>query len=418
MTLDLQKLSAAKLWLISTPVGAPTPEGPRDLAYLAQALYALIPVRNDDVPRMTCDEWWRIYINARWLNAASLREVAEELAHLVWHLLSDHAGRARNLGVDRSTIDDWTRAADITVSHTLDPELLRPDRLPTWRGTRLGPGRPAEEYFAVLSGLRPTGCSDPGDDGRPGGCGSGADGLARHDEYGTDTDIGAVSGFEAREIRRRVAIEFRDRQLRRGTAPGDLLRWVENVLQPETPWEPILTAAVRRAVGWAAGRGDYTYARPSRRSGSVPGIVLPGQHRPVPRVAVIVDTPGSVDDTLLQRALAEVDGVIEALGIPGSSITFYSVDVAVHTTEKLRSAANAKLIGAGGTDLRIGLAAVQAERPRPDVVIVLTDGGTPWPATPPPGAVVIVALLGRKGLGDLPPTPAWAVRIECLLSEW
>lgn len=438
MTLDLQKLSAAKLWLISAPIGAVTPESPRDLAYLAQALYALVPVQNDEVARMTCDQWWRIYINAGWLDAASVREAAEELAHMLWHLLADHADRARSLGVDRSTADHWTRAADITVAHTLEPDRIRPDHLPTWRDTRLGPGCSAEEYFAALSRLPVPADHDCTDDPGPvrgavglsrgtdrgrgiadraGGCGSGADGLLRHDEVDRDADLGAVDALEAREIRRRVAIEFRERHLGRGTIPGDLLRWVEGILEPETPWEPVLAAAVRRAVGWAAGRGDYTYARPSRRAGSVPGVVLPGQHRPVPRVSVIVDTSASVDDVLLQRALAEVDGVIRALGVPGDSITLYSVDAAVHTSERLRSAANARLIGAGGTDLRIGLAAIQAERPRPDVAIVFTDGDTPWPATQPPGTVVIVALLGRRRGRTLPPTPDWVIRVECLLDD-
>lgn len=41
MTLNLQKLSAAKLWLISTPVAARDMDAPRDLPYLAHALLAL-----------------------------------------------------------------------------------------------------------------------------------------------------------------------------------------------------------------------------------------------------------------------------------------------------------------------------------------------------------------------------------------
>jgi hypothetical protein len=49
-------------------------------------------------------------------------------------------------------------------------------------------------------------------------------------------------------------------------------------------------------------------------------------------------------------------------------------------------------------------------RPRPSVVIVLTDGYTPWPAAAPRAATVVVGLLG-----PVPPEPpSWArvVRIE------
>ena len=416
MTLNLQNLAAAKLWLISSSTSPASTTTPRDLPYLSRALYALIPVPNDAVAIMTCDERWRIYINPAWLDTATIPEIGAELAHVTWHLLQDHALRARDLGVDSSTMAAWQAASDMTIAHTLRSEQVCPPRLPTAASGGLLPGRSAEEYFAALSGLpaeaEGTGDADP-DGGE--GCGSGADGLRRSYDQSPDSDLGAVDSFEAQEIRRVVAIEYRDHVAHRGTDPGDSLRWVTRVLDPEIPWEPMLTSAVRRAVGWAAGRGDFTYQKPSRRASSTPGIVLPGQHRPVPRVSIIIDTSGSVDDGLLSRALGEVDGVIAALGIPGASLTIYSVDAAVHSTQKLRSARDAKLIGAGGTDLRIGLSAAVEQRPRPDVVIVLTDGDTPWPSTPPPGAATIIALLGRHG-DALPPTPRWAVRVECLLS--
>jgi hypothetical protein len=51
-----------------------------------------------------------------------------------------------------------------------------------------------------------------------------------------------------------------------------------------------------------------------------------------------------------------------------------------------------------------------ALRPRPQVIVVLTDGETPWPSGPPRGAVVVVGLIGSRA----PAAPAWArsVRID------
>lgn len=416
MSLDAQKLAAAKLWLISAPQGQATAESPRDLPYLAHALYALIAVETGDVERMSVDEWWRIYIDPAWLDAASVPEIGSELAHAVWHLLVDHAARARDQDVDRSTAKAWERAADATISHTLAPDRLKPDHLTTAAEFAMAPGLSAEQYYARLSGLPVPSGDDPGVLEPEDGCGSGADGVPRRHEHGPAADIGAVSRFDADEIRRKVAIEYRDHAKSRGLDAGDALRWVKTTLEPTVAWEPLLAGAVRRAVGWAAGRGDYTYTRPSRRAGSVPGVVLPGTHRPVPRLSMIVDTSGSVDDQLLARALGEVDAAIAAIGIPGSSVTVYSVDAAVHTVEKVRRARDAKLVGAGGTDLRHGLRAAEDERPRPDVIVVFTDGDTPWPTTPPPGAAVIAALLGRDRRA-LPPSPGWAVRVECVVDH-
>jgi len=412
--LDNQKLAAAKLWLISPSPPGGGAETPRDLPYLAHALYALVAVPSDDVERMTCDEYWRVYVNPSWLEAAPVSMVGAELAHITWHLLADHANRARDQDVDRSTARLWDQCADVTISHTLQPDGLRPPPLPTAADLHLRDGLSVEEYFAMKSRLTTLAAKDTRPLGPGEGCGSGADGIPRRHELGPDSDLGAVSQVEARAVRERVAIEYREQARARGDVPGDLLRWIEQTLHPRVPWQPLLSGAVRRGIGWAAGRGDYTYQRPSRRAGSVPGVVLPGQHRQVPRISIVVDTSGSVDDELLAQALGEVDGAIAALGLPGSHVSMYSVDAAVHVAQRVRRARDAHLVGAGGTDLRVGLKAVVDERPRPDVVIVFTDGGTPWPQTPPPGAAVIVAVLGRVGW-ELPRTPEWATRVECLV---
>ena len=414
--MDPNKLSAAKLWLISTPrsqVVKKDAVSPRDLPYLSTALYALIPVSTTAVRTMAIDERWRLYVNPAWYASASVPELGRELAHMVWHLLADHAGRAGTLDVDSKSAGHWKSATDASIAGTLTPDRLTPADLPEPATLGLPPGLSAEEYYAMLSKLPPSdgggvGLLDPTD-----GCGSGCDGIPRRHELPPDAETG-LDLPDARDIRRRVAIDYQQHSKQRGDAPGDAWRWARQILDPKVAWEPLLSQAVRRAAGWAAGRGDYTYTRPSRRASSVRGIVLPGMRRPVPRVSMIVDTSYSIDDGLLARALGEVDGALRALGIAGGDVTVYSCDAAVHTVQRVRRARDAHLGGGGGTDLRVGIAAAGTQRPRPDVIVVFTDGETPWPPQPPPGCSVIVALLGRSRT-DFPPTPPWAVRVECVL---
>jgi hypothetical protein len=49
-----------------------------------------------------------------------------------------------------------------------------------------------------------------------------------------------------------------------------------------------------------------------------------------------------------------------------------------------------------------GIHAATGLRPKPSLIIVLTDGFTPWPEAPPKGTQVIVGLLARA-VG----TPSW-----------
>lgn len=414
--LDLDKLAAAKLWLISESTGSSTAaDTPRDQPYLAHALYALVPVAAPSVPRLTCDERWRVYVNPDWLTSASVPEIGRELAHVTWHLLLDHAGRARDQHVDSTTSKAWTDASDATVAYTLADGGLCPATLASADDLDLPDNRSAEEYFAILGRMPVELKSDESPLGPEDGCGSGADGIRREHELPPDVDVGEVLPEDGREIRRRVAIEY-DEHLRRtgrGDVPGDAWRWAKQILEPTVRWEPLLAGAVRRAAGWANGRTDYTYARPSRRQSSAPRILLPGMRRPVPRIAVVVDTSGSVDDVLLGRALGEVDGALRGLGVSDSSVTVFSCDAAVHQVQRVRRARDARLAGGGGTDMRVGIKVAHDQRPRPDVIVVFTDGETPWPDSAPPGSAVIAALLGRDR-SHLPPTPPWATRVECL----
>lgn len=416
VALDFDKLAAAKMWLTSTPTSTSAAVG--DAPYLSLAVYALVTVSCDEVESISADEHWRLYVNPRWLDQATVRTVAAEIAHAALHLLMDHAGRARSMQVGSREADAWRTAADTGVADQLARMSLPPVVARTTDARLLG-NLSTEERFAVLNRLD---VPPPGQSSEDGtdlhgecACGSAADGRTRGFELPADADSGGVDRVAADQIRKAVAIAYQgwrdDRQP--GIEPGEWARFVTSTLDPVVPWQQVLSSAVRRAVGWTSGLVDYSYARPSRRQAAVRSIVLPGMRRPQPDAVIAVDTSGSVDDGLLAQALAEVSGALSACGTADSSVRVLSVDAAVNAVQRVRKASDVRLVGGGGTDMGVGIAAAAELRPRPDVVIVLTDGETPWPPAPPPGVVVIVAMLGRTR-AELPSTPTWATRIECI----
>lgn len=101
--------------------------------------------------------------------------------------------------------------------------------------------------------------------------------------------------------------------------------------------------------------------------------------------------------------------MLREIGIRGNRVAVLACDADVHAVTRAARAEQVDLAGGGGTDMRTGIAAALALPERPNVVIVLTDGYTPWPEEPA-ACRVIAALVGQPP----PSPPAWieAVYVE------
>ncbi|MBO0868465.1 MAG: hypothetical protein J2P15_07855 [Micromonosporaceae bacterium] len=363
-----------------------------DRPYLAKALYALSVVESTTVSTMAVDRHWRCYLNPSFVDETPLVELAGVWVHEVSHLLRDHAGRTLRLPTEYRV--DHRRvnvAEDCEINDDLLADGLRlPEGAQHPSRYALPEGRLFEQY---LPGIPPSpSCTS---------CGSGAHGRAEVWDLGV-TGAPAVSAVEAQAIRRNTAGAIRARQRSQGDIPAGWRRWAEQVLEPLIDWRQVLAGSIRQAVAWASGAADYTHQRPSRRAASQPRVVLPSLRRPVPCVAVVVDTSESMGDSELAAALAEVAGVLRSVGLRGNRVTVISCDAAVNLTRRVCRAEEVEFAGGGGTDLRVGIEAALAQPQRPDVVVVLTDGYTPWPAHPP-AARLVAGLLGA----DPPAPPPW-----------
>ena len=387
----IENLAAARLWAATK------------FPYLATGVFGAQVIPDRDSGTVSVDESWRMHadpeVTAGWTPA----QFGSVLIHHVCHLLRAHGERARGTGVRPDEAADWIRAGDAEINDDLVPAGLElPGRPVLPRDLRADDGLLAEQYFDLIRRVaRPQIGGGADSQARSGpwlDCGSGADGIPRPGQ-----GDGGLPRWMADLLRRQVAQDVIAHGKQPGTVPAGLLRWAEEVLSPKVNWRAVLAAELRRAVAEVSGAVDYSYRRPSRRSAVAGPVVLPALRRPVPEVAVVCDTSGSMTEDLLAMVLAEVEGLLRALGL-ARQVRVLACDTAVAPAQRVSSARQVELIGGGGTDMGAGIGAAAALRPRPAVTVVLTDGYTPWPAAAPKGMRVVVGLLGDRA----PEAPPWA----------
>jgi len=400
--LDMPKLLAARHLAV------------RACPYLAGALYAMTVVPSELAPTMAVDRFWRCYVSPEFVRATTLPDLAFVWLHEVSHLVRDHHRRAEvlmkrsknhqgpgsppldpeqpererirmNLAMDCEINDDLLGNAPLAAALGLS----RPSHAFTHRqltnGTLQVPDCDLFEQYvrhmtpSMLSRIRWL------------DCGSGAHGGHVPWELEDESEA-PISEYEGAAIRIRVREAIKGAP---GRAPKGWRRWADGNSEAAQDWRVLLSGAFRSALAAAGGATDYSYQRPGRRTPSLGGaVVLPSLRRPLPRVAVIVDTSGSVSDGELGSALSELAQIAKAVGVGGNRVSVYSCDSAVHTVQTVCSSEEIALVGGGGTNMVRGIMRAAAASPRPDVIVVLTDGYTPWPGESP-GPRVITGIFGK-----------------------
>lgn len=189
------------------------------------------------------------------------------------------------------------------------------------------------------------------------------------------TQISAGGDEEKRNWQQRLS-------LLRGSVPELLERLAAELPRVETPWEQIFRSVVQTAFQEAT---QKNYSRPSRRWLALEkdyraqtGIDLPFSPDAIKkrgtRLAVALDTSGSIDEGLLRRFLAEIAAMC---AFNQRNLVLLIGDAAVHQiveidwTEASTKLSRIKYTGGGGTDFRpLIKAAAEFE---PDALVYLTD---------------------------------------------
>ena len=380
--LDEPRVAAARLW------------GATHFPYFATALLASPVVAAPGLGSIAVDRSWRLYIDPEIVRRWSVEEIGSMLVHHAGHLLRDHAGRADQLGIDDVSESAWVAATDAEINDDLietDASFALDPIVPSALGCEMGGF--AEDYFRTIRDSQQP---------APGECGSGAHGQHRGWERHAD-GVPEISAASAHLLRCKVASEIRGcggAGKLPGTVPQGWRIWADAMLDAQIDWRRVLGGAVRTSFASVAGLVDYSYARPSRRASVMGAIVMPTMRRPLPTVAVVIDTSRSMAG-LFSDVLAEVDAILSGIGVGRDRLRVLSCDVHVHLVQRVTSAREVELFGDGGTSMVAGIESALALRPRPSMIVVLTDGYTPWPATAPRGARVVIGLVG-EGRWEVP----------------
>jgi len=401
--------------------------------YLRRGLAALKLIPREGLGTMAVDPQARVYYDPATVCEWGVSLTAGVIVHELAHPMRLHFARAIALGVTAEQARAWNIAADAEINDGVLTGICASHGIALPKGAitpallGLAEDLLAEEYFAaILAGQQGREIGNPGggdgeptdDDkpGNPGGgkpkskiqqaledapdCGSGVDGIEReHDAQDGSSEEEGMSDAEVRALARAMArdIEIHEQaqaQLGRGEAAGGWGRWARQALAPaKVSWQQKLRATVRAALRQGSGAQDYRFSRPSRRSSVMGGVIMPSLYSPLPEVAVVIDTSGSMGDADLTRAVSEVAGVLKAAG---REATLYSVDAEASAPITIRKIADVRLMGGGGTDMRVGIRAAFAAKHKPTTVVVVTDGDTEWPETRYWGKATVVACLVRK----------------------
>jgi predicted metal-dependent peptidase len=341
--------------------------------YFARGFAALIPVKKETLPTLAVDKYWRLYYNDQVLEQFQYNLPAV-IRHELEHLIRDHEGR-----IESRFMKKWNYACDMEINDDI-PNLPETVIFPSTYNMQ--DGLSAEEYYSKLQD------DQIGGKGvtiiiHGSGVGNNPGEWEDSPEENKEKIEISISKAEAEQIRDMIAediIIYNSKNT--GVISSNLLVWATARKQGKLPvisWKSILSRKVSEITN---GRQDYTYAKLSRRNQNRK-IVIAGKIGYKPTISVIIDTSGSMASEEYGNWIA---GCLSDIAKMKARTKLIACDSEVKNINKLRSWRDVlKLAGGGGTDMREGIKKADS-----DIILVLTDGYTPWPDIWPDNMIAII----------------------------
>jgi predicted metal-dependent peptidase len=374
------------------------------------------------IPEVGVDEDGNFYYNPDYLSKVSDLELEVMIAHAILHLVLQHFPRRKNR--DKFL---WDIATDIEVNYTLY-NYIYSGFLPegflvyySWAYSSMGRvrtifGHPdylkeisAERIYEVLRSMGKIKIRESPEGRRfrvlemeeaykneKGKSGEGflkrlkekffKESNKMEERAGHDLHIeGAEKWAEEKEKWKRIGVEAYHFAKSIGKMPKMLEETVKVLIFPKMPWNVIL----RRYISDIA-RDVYNWYPPARRY-IHQGLYLPSLYSPLLKIAIAIDTSGSISNKEAEAFVSEVNAIISSF--PSYSILLIQCDAKIHSEMEITTGdflpSSFKILGRGGTDFRPVFERLKDET-EIKALIYLTDGLGEYPKKEPPYPVLWV----------------------------
>lgn len=224
------------------------------------------------------------------------------------------------------------------------------------------------------------------DKARKQGKGKGMPGDGPPGGIGADIMDPASAGDPAAEAKLRRGIQQKVAQAAQvarmaGKLAGSLERLVGDILDPKVPWAEVLRDYMTRVC--------TTEESWSRRNRRFQNVYLPAKRSEnrMGEIILIGDTSGSIGNDELCQYMAEAGAIADDVHPERIRILWADTRVAGEQVFEEGDPLKAEPKGGGGTDMRVPLEyAIQYD---PQVVVLFTDGYTPWPDREPEYPLIV-----------------------------
>ena len=196
----------------------------------------------------------------------------------------------------------------------------------------------------------------------------------KNEEIKRLTELGEKEAFEQNKIERKKQLEELRKALAsqshgHGSDTNSELRTIKDIgtSEPLIDWRRLLKEAVKYDVDWSF-----------QNAGIEDGVVTPYlEEQPKPETEIVLDTSGSIDETLLRNFLRECKNILQT-----SKVKVGCFDTKFYGFTEIKDVSdidNLPFYGGGGTNFDV---AVNAFSRKVENKIIFTDGDAYMPSTP------------------------------------